>query len=152
MQVVLSQCLCWLQVGDFVWFYHQWCCLEVVLRGIVHVALMEHMGCSCSVLNCRPILDLLGYLQSDIPILRCSSLFYPISNVPGVLVPIIGSTISPVPSVSSQRLDLNLLYRTTTRPASWVALILPLLPVPGCRSNEWFGVVNLSWGTSLAVP
>ena len=97
----------------------------VVLVGIVHVALSEHMGYFGIALDRHSTLHLQDYLQSDSPIRSWTISFSPVFVVLGVLVPIVGSTVSSVPSVMSRKSSLNLSHCTTTKPASWVALISP---------------------------
>ena len=96
---------------------------------------LENTGCSCSILNLCPILQLLGFLQSDFPIPKWFILFCLVSDVPGAFTHILGSTVLSVPSVSSPRLNLNLLHRTTTRTALLVAWISHATPSNKIKTN-----------------
>ena len=108
----------------------------------MHVAFSEHMGYFGTALDRRPTFHLQDYLQSDFPIRSWTIFFYPAFIVLGVLVPIAGSTVSSVPIVMSYKSNLNPFHHTITIPASWVALILPLLLEPGCSNYDLFGAVS----------
>ena len=91
----------------------------------MRVALSEHMGYFGTALDRCSTLHQQDYLQNDFPIQSRTICFYPIFVILGVLFPIMGSTVSSVPSVMSCKSSLDLSHRATIRPSSRVALIPP---------------------------
>ena len=90
----------------------------------MHVASSEHMGYFGNALDRRPTFHLQDFLRNDTPILRRIIIFYPVAVVPGVLVPIPGSTGTiSVPSVKSRISYLNLLATSCHHQSRFVGSI-----------------------------
>ena len=144
----------WWRVGGVVWCYCWWCHLIVILGGIVHGPSLEHIGYSWIRLDHCPTLHLQDYLRKDSPISRWTIFFYSVSGVPGVFVPMPGSSWSSVSYVSSRKLNRGGLCRTTTRPDLWVDrrwMVLSLLMLSLISSVYCYIATDLPWTTLVII-